>query len=170
MNEMLQALITRRSIRKFAEKDVPDTMIQTLLEAAMNAPSACNQQPWRFIVLRDREVKAKLAEMHDGLEPLKAAPVVILVCGDPSSAKLDFYWQTDCAAATQNLLLAAHVLGLGSVWLGVDPRDKEDSASIRSLLNLPENLKPFAMVPVGFSTENKDTQSRYNKEYVVYSA
>jgi len=130
--EILEAIKTRRSIRKFTDKKVSkediNTLkvskedINTLLEAAMQAPSAGNQQPWEFIVIDDRKILDVIPDFHPYSKMLKESPIAILVCGKIDATKYCGYWVQDCSAATQNILLAAHGVGLGAVWLGIYPK------------------------------------------------
>jgi len=160
--ETIEGLFTRRSIRKYTDKDVSDEDIRTILKAAMYAPSAGNQQPWHFIVIRDRAILDKVPEVHPYSKMIQNAPVAILVCGDTSAEKYPGYWVQDCSAATENLLLAAHGLGLGAVWLGVYPRG-ERVEGISSLFGLPEKILPLALIPIGHPDESKPDPNRYNE-------
>ena len=119
--ETLKAILTRRSIREYTQQAVPGELVQELLAAAMQAPSAGNQQPWHFILVNAREQLQALADVLPFGKSLQTAPLGIAVCADVKSARYPDYWAQDCSAATQNLLLAAHALGLGAVWLGVYP-------------------------------------------------
>ena len=139
------ALLTRRSIRKYTKEPVSAEVIKMLLEAAMAAPSAGNQQPWHFVVIRDREILDEIPKLHPYAQMVKEAPVAIVVCGDKRSVKYKDYWPQDCAAATQNLLLAAHANNLGAVWCGVYPNeDRVDP--LRELLGIPEGVLPFSLM------------------------
>ena len=118
---MDDAILRRRSIRAYTQEPVTDAQVEALLRAAMAAPSAGNQQPWRFVVIRDKRTLGAITEVHPYAKMLPGASVAILVCGDPGAGKWPQYWEQDCAAATENVLIAAEQLGLGSVWLGVHP-------------------------------------------------
>ena len=120
--EAYEAILTRRSIRAYTDQPVSEELIHKLLVAAMSAPSAANGQPWQFAVITERRLLDALADFLPFGKMLKQAPLAIIVCGETKSSALEGYWVQDCAAATENLLLAAHVLGLGGVWLGVYPR------------------------------------------------
>jgi len=115
--DTLQAIHTRRSIRTYIDQPVPDELIQKLLAATMQAPSACNQQPWQFIVIDDRAILTKIPTFMPNAAMVAIAPLAILVCGDLHlhMEKSEGYWVVDCAAAVENMLLAAHALGLGAV-------------------------------------------------------
>jgi nitroreductase len=163
--EAMEALLSRRSIRKYASQPVSEAMVKQILEAVMAAPSASNEQPWQFIVLRDRQTMDEVPKLHPYSQMIKQAPLAILVCGDLQLAKHEGYWVQDCAAATENLLLAARALGLGSVWLGVYPRE-DRVAGLRKLLALPEHVVPFALIPVGYPAEEKPPANRYDPSRV----
>ena len=155
----------RRSIRKYTDDPVGDEELRDLLEAAMAAPSAGNQQPWHFVVVRDRMLLNAVPGFHPHARMAEQAPVAILVCGDPTLEKHQGFWVQDCAAATENLLLAAAALGFGAVWCGVHPR-QERVEGFRRLLAIPDHVIPFAFVPVGHPAEEKPPVQRYNPERV----
>jgi nitroreductase len=154
-------VLSRRSIRKYTGDPVPDDDVERLLRAAMAAPSAGNQQPWQFVVLRDRETRRAITGVHPYARMLPDAALAILVCGDPEGGKWPQYWEQDCAAATENLLIEAERLGLGAVWLGVHPL-AERVDGIRALLGIPAQVVPFALVPVGRPAETKPPAERYD--------
>lgn len=158
---MLKTINTRRSVRKFKSTAVSDKDIHDLLEAAMNAPSAVNEQAWQFVVMSGKVLDDFLS--INGNTP-KTAPVAILVCQDISAEKAKGYSVQDCAAATQNILLAAHSKALGTVWTTVFP---DNVKAVQALLNIPENVRPFSCVPVGYSAEGeKNTTSRFDEKKI----
>jgi nitroreductase len=165
--ETLEAIYTRRSIRKYKKEEVSGEIINEMLNAAMMAPSARNTQSWQFIVVRKRELLDKLAEIHPYAKMLMEAPLAILVCGDKSLEESEPYLCINCSAATQNILLAAHSLGLGSVWLGVYPRS-ERIEPIKELLNIPEGILPISLIALGCANEEKSTPQRFDKVKVHY--
>ncbi len=167
--DALEVIYTRRSIRKFRNEPVNEKELRTILESAMFAPSARNQQPWHFLVVTEDSLKEKLMNAHPYASMLSEAPLAILVCGDTDIEKSPGYWPIDCSAATQNMLLAAHALGLGSVWLGVHPRPERKDA-IRKIFNLPENIHPFALIAIGYPNENKESPERFRQERVHFNA
>src|SRR5512133_1574098 len=116
--EALEAILTRRSIRQYTNEKVTDEQISTLLRCAMLAPSAVNKQPWHFIVFRDKSVINEIIEVHPNASMLTGASVAILVCWDENLQHDTGYGPVDCSAATENILLAAHSIGLGAVWVG----------------------------------------------------
>lgn len=159
--DALEALRGRRSIRRYTAEPVPESLTLELLRAAMSAPSAGNQQPWQFVVIDQRRLLDEIPRIHPFAQMAREAPLAILVCGDMQRVRMEEFWVQDCAAATQNLLVAAHALGLGAVWVGVYPRE-DRVASFRWLLGLPEHVTPFALVPVGFPAEHKPPADRYD--------
>jgi len=163
--EALTAILSRRSIRKFTAESIGDETIEHLLRAGCAAPSAHNEQPWHFIVIRDRVILDEIPRIHPYAQMLKQAPVALAVCADHKleKDKAADYWVQDCAAATQNILLAAHALGLGACWLGIHPRMKRKEA-ISKLLNLPEHVSPFCLIALGYPAEKKEPSDRFNSE------
>lgn len=156
----LDAILTRRSIRKFTNKSIDDETVHTLLTAAMAGPSAVNARPWSFLVVRDRDTLDKMADANGrAAAPLKEAALAILVCGDLARAfpKAPNYWITDASIAAQNILLAAHERGLGGVWLGTWPQE-EKMARQRELFALPENIIPYAILALGHPAEDRAGQ------------
>lgn len=160
--DTLDAIFTRRSIRKYTDLTVPDEMVSRLLKAALSAPSAGNEQAWQFVVIRDRSILDAIPKFHPYSAMLKYASVAILVCGDLTREKFKGYWVQDCSAATQNLLLAATTMGLGAVWTGVYPME-DRVAGMRQLLNLPEHVIPLSLVPVGFPAEQPGRADRFDQ-------
>ena len=164
---MLDTILARRSIRKYTSEPVPDEMVTYLLRAAMAAPSAGNEQPWHFVVIRERHLLEQLTRVHPYAQMLHDANLAIMVCGDKTLEKYEGYWIQDCSAATENILIAAEDMGLGSVWLGVYP-NIERSDPMRVLLDLPKNVIPFAIISVGFPAEEKEPANRYNPGRIHY--
>jgi nitroreductase len=163
MNSELQLIFSRRSVRKYQNKDVPDEMVRDLLEAAMAAPSAVAKDPWHFIVVRDAGTRKKIAEGLPNGKMLVDAPVGIVVCGDLQKAHCELisYLLQDCSAAIENLLLAATALGLGAVWLGVHPRD-ERIAHLRAIFSLPEHIVPVSAIALGWPLVKPVARTRFN--------
>lgn len=158
----LETILTRRSIRKYTSEPVSGAAVETLLRAAMAAPSAGNTQPWEFVVVDDRRLLDEMREMHGHAAMLSEAPLAVLVCGDGRRADLNgHFWTQDCSAAVENILLAAHALGLGAVWLGVYPGEGP-IGKLRGLLGLPREIVPFALVAVGHPAEQKPPSGRYD--------
>ncbi len=168
MEHLLNCILTRRSIRKYRDCQIPKNLIQNLLQAAMSAPSACNEQPWHFIVIEERDILNRLSAIHSGFQVLKESPLAILVCGEPEAAVLNFYWEQDCSAATENILIAAQACNLGAVWLGINPRGGEDSETIVKILDIPEHIKPFSLVSIGYPAQTLEPSNRFNENKVHY--
>ena len=157
----MKAIFARRSIRSYTSEPVEDKVIHGLLEAAMAAPSAGDERPWQFVVLRDRAALAAVPAIHENAQMAADAPVAIIVCGDLQKEKYKGFWVQDCAAATENLLLAAAGAGLGAVWCGIYPLE-ERVAAFRKLLGAPAHIGPFAIIPIGHPAEEKPPARRYD--------
>ncbi len=167
LNEKLSAIWGRRSIRAYTDAGISNEIIADLLRAAMAAPSAAAKDPWRFIVVQDREMLRRMADALPHGRMLACAGAGFVVCGDLSAAhdgQLSYLLQ-DCSAAIENLLLAARLLGLGTCWLGVHPREARMEA-LRSLFGIPEGVVPVSAVAVGFPAEQKEPRTRYRADYV----
>lgn len=163
--ETLDAILSRRSIRKYSDQPVGEEQVKTLLVAAMAAPSAGNQQPWQFVVVRDRARLEDVSRIHPHASMAPKAQLGILVCGDTRVEKYAGYWVIDCAAAVQNLLLAAHSLGLGAVWTGIHPMPERVEAFAK-LFGAPAGVIPHSFIPVGHPAEAKPREDRYRPERV----
>ncbi|KPL14885.1 MAG: NADH dehydrogenase [Bacteroides sp. SM23_62] len=164
----MNAILTRRSIRRYSGKTVNKSDINLLLKAAMYAPSARNEQPWHFIVIDDRGLLGRISEVHPYASMLPGAALAILVCGDENLELSKGYWPVDCAAATQNILLAAHALGLGAVWLGVYPRQERQSA-LRKIFGLPSHVHAFSLISIGYPAEEKGLPDRLKKDRIRWN-
>lgn len=164
--ETLDAIMTRRSIRAFTTAPVSEEQLRTLLAAAMNAPSAGDGRPWHFVVTTDRARLDALADAVDAGNPMfRQARAAILICLDESLEKFKGFGPQDCACAAQNLQLAAHDLGLGTVWIaviGIPPR----VAGCRAVLGVPEGVTPFALFPLGVPAERLPAESRFDDKKV----
>ncbi|MCL2149718.1 MAG: nitroreductase family protein [Dehalococcoidia bacterium] len=163
--ETLEAILTRRSIRRYTEEQVPQETIQKLLEAGMCAPSACDFQPWHLVVIDDHKILDEIPSFHRHAAMLREAPLAILVCGDPETSR---YWQQDCSAVSQNILLAAHAMGLGAVWLGLYPREAR-TQPMQKLLGLPETIMPLSLIALGHPAEEKAPRVKPQDEKVHYN-
>ena len=159
--ETMEAICSRRSVRQYTSKPVSRELVREILKAAMSAPSAGNERPWHFIILTDRAILDEIPKFHPYSAMLKQASAAILVCGDPALEKHKGYWVLDCAAASENILLAAHAKGLGAVWCGVYPTE-DRVQNLKKLLHLPEQITPFALIPLGFPAEIKDVPDRFD--------
>jgi nitroreductase len=159
--ELNEAIRGRRSIRAYKPQDVPEKVVEKLIEAARYAPSAGGIQPWRFVVARNPEVKRKLAEAADQ-DFIEEAPVVIVVCANEKRAEMGYgvrgktlYCIQDTAAATQNIHLTAYSLGLGTCWIGAF-----NEAQAKKAVNAPEEMRPVAIIPVGYADEAPAQRNR----------
>lgn len=166
--DALEALMGRRSIRRYTAENIATAMIETILKAAMSAPSANDEQPWHFVVINERAILDRIPEFHKHAQMLKQAPLAILVCGDRKLAVNQGYMIQDCSAATENLLIAAHALGLGAVWLGLYPWEQR-MKPLAELLNLPEDVIPIALISVGHPAEKKPPANRYRPERIRWN-
>jgi len=162
----LKTIFSRKSVRNYTDQPVSPQQIETLLKAAMAAPTGMNMQPWRFVVVRDPAVKKKIAGRNKSIEK---APVAIVVCGQTvrKDGQPNGNWTADCAAATENLLLAAEAAGLGAVWTACYPYDERMNPTIEAL-GLPEEVKPFCIVPVGYPAGNEKPKDKWKPENIHY--
>jgi nitroreductase len=165
----LEAIRTRRSVRNFATKAIPKETIEELLRAAMSAPSAGNEQPWQFLVMDDRKKLDSITKVNPNAKMCKEAQVAIMVCGDTTKEKYPGFWVQDCAAAAQNILLAAHDQGLGSVWTGIYPIE-ERVQGFKELLALPDNIIPFCLIPLGYPLKEPPQVARFQRERIHYNS
>jgi len=148
--DTLQAMVERRSARAFLDKPIPKELVDKLLDAAAHAPSAGGAEPWHLVVVDDRDTLDRIGRSHPSVEMAETAPLGIAVCGDPGRERVAGFWVQDCAALTQNLLLAAHGLGLGAVWTGIYPV-RNRVLRYRQLLELPNEIVPVSFVLVGYA-------------------
>jgi len=168
---LFEAIVGRRSVRKFKDKDVDDKLIGIILYMATQAPSAGNSQEWKFIVVKNKELRKELAVAALRQKQLLEAPVAIVVFADLEKASLRysergevFYSVQDTAAAIQNMLLTIHALGLASCWIG-----SFDEEQVKSLLEAPDNLRPVALLPVGYADEEPRKPERIPFENLTWA-
>ncbi len=173
-NAALECILTRTSVRQYQpDRTISRDTVETLLRAAMSAPTAVNKQPWAFIALDDRAALDSLAQVLPYARMLTKAPLAIVTCGDLSKA-IDGedadkgFWIQDVSAATENLLLAAHAMGLGAVWTGVYP-DAERVKDVQERLDLPANVIPLAVVPVGYPTGPQKPKEKWEPANVHFN-
>jgi nitroreductase len=166
--DTMEAIRTRRSIRKFTDRPVEREIVMELIEAAMYAPSAGNEQPWQFLVINDRAILDEVPHINPNAAMAREASVAILVCGDLTLEKFQGFWVQDCSAAAQNLLLAAHAKGLGAVWTGVYPLE-DRVERMRNLLGLPDHIIPLALIPLGYSNKEAAAESRFKENRVRFN-
>ena len=160
--ELSEAIKGRRSIRAFKKQNVPEEIVEKLIDAASWAPSAGNIQPWEFVIVRKPAVKKKLAQAALNQAYVEEAPVVIVVCADTERSSMGYgvrgknlYCIQDTAAATQNILLTAYSLGLGACWIGAFNEDEAKEA-----LNASEGVRSVAIIPVGYPNETPQQRGR----------
>lgn len=166
----LENILTRRSVRYFTGERISQAQTETLLRCAMAAPSAMNKQPWAFVVVTDSALLARIgAEMPNTRCQNKPA-CAFVPCGDLTKALdgLPDFWINDVSAATENLLLAAHAMGLGAVWTGVHP-DAARVAQLQTILGLPEHIVPLCVVPVGVPAETPAVKDKFNQDNIRYN-
>lgn len=162
----MKEIFSRRSIRKYKGEPVEQEKIDKMLRAAMYAPSAGNEQPWHFIVIKDRDVLTDITKFHPHTHMLKEAPMAVIVCADTSDIKYDgAFWIQDIAASVQTLMLEAESLGIGTCWCGVYPK-KELVDNMVKLLDLPEHIIPAAIVAAGYAAEQRKVRDRYSASRV----
>lgn len=170
-NEAIDNIMTRVSVRQFTGEPISQEQIDTLLRAAMAAPSAVNKQPWAFIVITEPEILAQLAQVLPYSRCDNHPACAIIPCGDLSKAMegdLAPFWINDVSAATENLLLAAHAMGLGAVWTGLHPAMDRVEA-VQQLLGLPEHIIPMCVVPVGVPAEQPEIKDKFKPENIHYN-
>lgn len=163
--EALECIYTRRSVRSFNSREIDDDTVEKILDAAMLAPSAGNEQPWHFVVIKERSILEEIPNIHPYAAMVRDASMAILVCGDPSLERHSGFWVQDCAAAVENILLAVRALDLGAVWVGIHPVE-ERVQLFRSLCLVPQKVIPFAIVPIGYPLVDQKMQKRYNAHRV----
>ncbi|MBR1415336.1 MAG: nitroreductase family protein [Prevotella sp.] len=170
-NAAIENIMTRTSIRKFKDQPVEAEKVETMLRAAMAAPTAMNRQPWHFVVVSDKQVLGELAGQGRRGDMLRNAPLAIIVCGDftkTGEGKGQEFWIQDTSAATENLLLAAHALGLGAVWTAAWPMD-ERYKNIQKVLSMPETIVPLCTVIIGYADEEPTPKDKWKPENVSYN-
>ena len=175
----LDVIMNRKSVRSYTDQNVTEAQVETILKAAMAAPTGMNLQPWRFVVVRDQAVKDVLAGPRGGM--IAQAPVVIVVCGETVMMRRPFgagedaepqavengNWTADCAAATENLLLAVEAMGLGACWTACYPYE-DRMAPTREVLGLPDNVSPYCIVPMGYPAGDDKPKDKWKPENIHY--
>ena len=167
-NAAYQNILTRTSVRKYTDAKVPDEIVSALLHAAMAAPSGVNKQPWEFIVVENREMLMHLAEVLPYAKMAAEAPLAIVVCGSEERMLPGVdgtLWEQDCSAASENILLAAHALGLGGVWTCLYPHEDRIEAAKR-VLSLSDELIPFNLIPIGHPEREHAPMNKWHPERV----
>ncbi|TWU38300.1 nitroreductase family protein [Novipirellula artificiosorum] len=160
--EAIQALMTRRSIRSWKNEPVTEQQRKTIMEAAMNAPSAADARPWHFVTIDKPEVTKQFTQMG-GTEMLEESTFMVMVCGDESKEIYPGFWPQDCSCAAQNMQLAAHAIGIGCVWIAIYPLD-DRVETCRKVLGIPQSITPFALLAMGVPNEVLTPEYRYDEE------
>ncbi len=163
--DIMEAIQTRRSIRKYTGEAVSDAAMKDIIRAGCYAPSAHNSQPWQFVVCRDPVILEKIAEIHPYAKMVPQAGSCIMVCGDTARQEIVDFLTEDCSAAIENMLLAAWGMGLGTVWCGLHPIEKLKNA-MRGFFSLPESIIPIGLVVVGHADESRTVSDRYDPDKV----
>lgn len=169
--KLLNLILSRRSVREFTEKNIDEAAIIKILKAGMAAPSEMDRRLWEFVIINEREKLDLLGNKLPYAKMLKKADIAISVCGDvtkmPANRGED-YWVQDCSAATQNILLAAHSLGLGAVWTAVYPSE-ERVTIVKNTLKIPDKIIPLNIIPIGFPADNQKPKDKWNPEKIHYN-
>jgi nitroreductase len=158
VDDRLEIIFGRRSIRQYTGEPISEQDLSSLLEAGMAAPSASNRKPWHFVTVTDRAKLRALADTHPYGKMLAGAAAAIAVCGDPGISE---WWVQDCSAATENILVAAAGLGLGGVWLGCHNRPEREQA-VRDVLGIPAQIGVLSLISVGHPSEEKEARTQYD--------
>ena len=167
---VLKTIATRVSVRSYLDKPVEKEQIERLLRAGMAAPTAMNRQPWHFVVLTDKGRLEELSQTNPHSDMLAKAPLAIVVCGDMKKAiegKAREFWVQDCSAATENILLAAHAMGLGAVWTGAYPSEERCKA-IADVLQLPEHIIPLNIIIIGYPDKENSPKDKWNPDNISF--
>lgn len=168
---VIENIMTRTSVRAYTDRAVAPETVETLLKAAMAAPTGGNAQPWEFIVVNDSTRLAALSEALDGNGCVKSCKVAVVLCGNMEKklgGEWGGFWSEDVSAATENLLLAAHALGLGALWNGVYPIESQVE-KVSGFFGLPENIVPLSLVTIGYPAENPDPKDKWDPEKVHFN-
>lgn len=172
-NAAIENIMTRCSVRQYSGKPISDEDLETILKAGMAAPTAVNQQPWEFVVITDADLRKRISEEFKFAKMVSECAVAIAVCGNMDKLfegdRVDGgNWTLDCSAASENMLLAAHALGIGSVWCGVYP-EQERMAALGEILSLPTNIKPLNVIAFGYPASETTPKVKWNPEAVHYN-
>lgn len=162
----MNSIFKRKSVRKYQNREVETEKIERILRAAMAAPSAGNQQPWEFYVVKNKEVLKGLSKVSPYASCAEEAPIAIVVCYK-EDVRFKEYVEQDLGACSQNILLQAEEENLGAVWLGIAPlKDRMDG--VRSVLNLESNIHAFSIIPIGYPLKEEKAKDRYDEDRIHY--
>ncbi len=166
---IINSIMTRSSVRSYTSQVVESDKVETLLRAAMAAPTAGNKQPWEFVVITDREIIDQIPPIIKGAHMAVKSQLVIAVLGNPEAALMPEYWTQDCSAAMENLLLAAHGMGLGAVWCGVYPNVDGRTDKVDAILGLPDHLHTMGVAVIGYPDSEPVVKDKWNPAKVHYN-
>lgn len=167
-NDAYMNIVRRVSVRRYSDKTVSPEQVSAILHAAMSVPTGVNKQPWEFIVVDDSELLGRLAEALPYAKMAAHAPIAIVVCGNKDrflDGVDDVLWEQDLSAASENILLAAHAIGLGGVWTCIYPHEERVSP-VKSILNLPDNMIPFNLIPIGHPLTDHTSMDKWHPDRV----
>lgn len=167
-NSIIDLIISRRSIRKYSDKEISKENIELILKSAMYAPSAMNLQPWHFIVFDDKKVFEDLILAIPHSEMIRSADKCILVCGDTEKEKNESWLIQNCSASIQNILLAAHSLGIGSCWIAIHGM-AQIIENVKKHFELPNNILPVALISLGYPAEEVSAENRYDMNKIRFN-
>lgn len=171
---MLSCIMTRTSVRDYSDRQVDDSTINRILRAGMAAPTAANQQPWQFVVITEQNLKDSITAAFEYTKMVEHCSFAVVVCGDMDNLftgdlPVGGFWVEDCSAASENMLLAAHALGVGGVWCGIYPL-KEREKKLRTILNLPANLTPLNVLAFGYPAQHPTPKDKWQPAKIHYNA
>lgn len=169
-NSTIQTILTRTSVRQFTGEKISEAQLDTLLRAGMAAPTARNFQPWTFIVITEDSLINQLGEVFPYSQCANHPACAIVPCGDLSKAiegDGQGFWIQDLSAVTENILLAAHAMGLGAVWTGLYPTERYKQ--MQELMALPEQIIPLCIIPVGYPAEQPEVKQKFNPDVIHYN-
>ncbi len=171
---VIDCIMTRASVRSYTGEQIPDSTVNKILRAGMAAPTAANQQPWHFVVINEQSLKDSITAAFEYAKMVEHCSFAVVVCGDmdrlfTGDVPAGGFWVEDCSAASENMLLAAHALGIGAVWCGVYPVE-ERLERLRSILNLPSNLTPLNVIAFGYPAQPVAPKEKWDAAKVHYNA
>lgn len=166
-------ILQRKSVRSYTDRPVTKSQLDTLVRAAMAAPTGRDMRPWKFIIINDRQAMKSLADQLPYAKMLAEAQAAVVVCGDLSildkEGKPSTNWMFDCSAATENLLLQAEAMGLGAVWTAAYPYDERLTA-VKQALQLPDHIVPLNVIPIGYPKGDTQPKDKYDANNIHYNA
>lgn len=172
-DEVIECIMTRASVRKYKPEPVSDSIVTAVLKAGMAAPTAANQQAWHFVVINEQSLKDSITDAFQWTKMVLDCAFAVVVCGDMSKLfdgdrEDGGFWTLDCSAASENMLLAAHALGLGGVWCGIYP-EEDRMSRLSEILNLPPNLRPLNILSFGYPAAAVAPKDKWDPEKISYN-